>query len=143
MIERKGNLYIPQRIIEHDYIGFTANSVIKSNGALVMGAGAAKVVRDWIKDIDLKLGAKITPGKDYYIIREGNIFAFQTKRHWSEDTPLDLLSKSIDLLDKSARKFPSKTFALNFPAIGHGGIKKELVLAMSKDLPDNVFYYSL
>src|SRR3972149_2861395 len=42
-----------------DLLCFTANATIKTNGALVMGRGAAKEVRDRFPGMGLKLGNTI------------------------------------------------------------------------------------
>jgi len=147
MVEVQGNLYTNEEVEKYDYIGFTANSVVKSNGELVMGKGAALAFKKFFTYIDVAkvFGHKVSQykGKDFYIVVEGNLFAFQTKRHYRDRTPIDLLVRSTALLRASALKYPDKKFALPYPAIGYGGLPKSQVSEIVKHLPDNVFLHTL
>jgi len=127
---------------------FTANNVIKTNGALVMGAGAAKEVRDAWKGVDLLLGEKIARfcGGDYGLIsatinKHQVIAAFQTKRQYNQPAIYDVVRKSTKALDKFARKFPQLVFHLNYPAIGLGKLDQSRIYDIIKVLPDNVLIY--
>ena len=62
-----GNMF--EAFNEADLWLFTANGVIKRNGALVMGAGIAKTVRDKWPGIDLKIGTPlIVTGKHITVL---------------------------------------------------------------------------
>lgn len=139
------NLYSDSEMSKYDYIGFTGNSTINSKGALVMGAGNAKVVRDKFKGIDQRLGEKISNLSRYLIVLDNdtNIFALQTKINWKDKSPIDLVSESINVLCESATQMPNQKFACPFPAVNHGGLSKNIVMPLIEKLPDNVFIYSL
>lgn len=129
---------------KHIYL-FTANSVVTSNGKLVMGAGVAKAVRDTYKGIDTLFGSKIVH-MDVFCLQfvEWNgvwIGAFQTKIDWREASPLNVVQSSINMLTSVANKRPNHTFHLPCPAVNHGGRRIEDILPMLESLPDNVIVY--
>ena len=149
-IER-GNLYTPANLAKYDHVGFTSNGVLKNNGALVMGAGNAKVVRDMFVGIDKRLGDVLrqshTPKGGVYNYRivldtDTNIFALQTKLHWRDNTPMDLLKLSISLLERSALARPHQTFACPLPGIDRGGIDRDVVVALLADI-SNLTWFEL
>lgn len=57
MILRKGEMF--DSLLFCDVLIVTGNSTLKSNGAVVMGRGAAMQMRDRFKDIDKEFGALI------------------------------------------------------------------------------------
>lgn len=140
MIIKHGNLYTRENFDYYDYIGFTANNVVTSRNKLVMGAGNAKQVRDMFKGIDDRFGRKLLGRKSDYLMcldKETRIFAFQTKRHFKNPSPVDLIEKSVNKLNKIARD-TSKMFAVPFPGINHGKLNENDVLRIVEVLPDNV-----
>lgn len=124
---------------------FTGNSVIKSNGALVMGAGVAKVVRDLYPGIDIMFGNQISHYGYYYVLftsYEGKtIGVFQTKVNYRDKTPLSLLKTSVNALGSFAHSNSNMEFHMNYPAIGHGQLLYEDVRGIVEELPDNVYLY--
>ena len=80
-------------------------------------------------------------GQDYYILQHKNIIAFQTKRHYRDNSPIDLVSKSMNRLKFLATVFEDSIFGLPFPAINNGGLNREDVLPMLFSLPDNVLVF--
>lgn len=124
---------------------FTANSTIRKNGALVMGAGVAKVVRDKYKGVDSEFGKNINHHSVFGVkfLKHENTFigAFQTKVNWQEDSPLDVVKVSVHKLMCVAKARPHLTFHLPCPAINHGGKSVEEVLPLLESLPDNVIVY--
>ena len=97
-------------------IAFTANAVIMKKDdqyKLVMGAGAAKRIRDKFLGIDAKLAEEIVKNvndypehtrqvKDYYLsycdYDNLRIFAVQTKKHFKEAGDWDLTVQSLEQL---------------------------------------------
>lgn len=124
---------------------FTANSTIRQNGCVVMGRGNAAVVRDFYKGIDKKFGHVIEHlsvfGVQFVQHNSQWIGAFQTKVHWQDKSPLDLVQRSILHLKTIAEKRPSHTFHLPCPAINNGGQSEDVILPMLECLPDNVIVY--
>lgn len=149
MILVKGMLQYTKGDVGRNIFMFTANSTLKKNGALVMGAGNAKAVRDLYVGIDKLFGnyLKQHSVRTYgvKILRFGNqyIGAFQTKRNWVYNTEIELLEYSTRKLAYIANNHPSYTFHLPYPAISNGGLKVADVQPIidKYELPDNVIVY--
>lgn len=127
---------------EVDYFVITTNAVIKRNGAVVMGAGIAKQVRDQYPGIDVEIGKGIqkvcASGGEYGLILGNKIGVFQVKYHYKHMANLALISQSAKELAAHAEANPDKTYALNYPGIGNGGLAPWLVEPLLEILPDNV-----
>jgi len=127
---------------EVDYFIITTNAVIKKNGAVVMGAGIAKQVRDKYPGIDVDIGRGIKAIRNtqnqYGLIVGNKIGVFQVKYHFKDTANLGLISQSVKELAAHANANPDKTYALNYPGIGNGGLKRWVVEPLLADLPDNV-----
>jgi len=129
------------------YTLITTNSFLKKNGALVMGRGAAKQLRDFMPGIDAKFGQIIGRMGEQYgtFITAERVGAFQVKHFFKDDADLDLIKYSCHMLFKRARKTPDCTYNVNFPGIGNGRLKYEVVysLLLSLQVPPNVFFWLL
>lgn len=140
----KGNVFDHNDL---DFICVTTNSILNKKGELVMGAGIALEAKNLYPELPSVFGIKVSKlgvvGGDYYILQHENILAFQTKRHYREKSPIDLVRKSINRLKFLATVFDDKVFGLPFPAINNGGLKKEDVLPILFVLPDNVLVFEL
>lgn len=124
---------------------FTANSVVKVNGELVMGAGNAKACK-LAHPTSPKLFGELNrtnPDKRVYILKcgLGALASFQTKLDWKNPAPEWLLDESITVLQQLAEKYPAWTFHLPCPAINHGGMSADVVLPKLAVLPNNVLVY--
>lgn len=141
----KKRLTYSRGLVGNNIYMFTANSVIKQNQRLVMGAGCAKPVRDFYPDIDKLFGKKIEHmsrfGVKFVKYKEQFIGAFQTKYDWQEGSPLELVEYSTKYLKFIADNKPEYTFHLPCPAVSHGGCSVEEILPMLEILPDNVIVY--
>lgn len=136
-----GDLYSDENFNNYDFVGFTANSVVKVDGSLVMGAGSAKAVRDKWKGIDKVFGSLVLEKGDRYFIvvdKVSKIFALQTKMHYKDKSPIGLVKKSLAVLKRSAEMYPDKLFAVPFPGISNGGLDREILINVVSTLPDNV-----
>lgn len=145
MILKRQRLLYNKGIVGKEIFMFTANSIVKNNGALIMGAGCARTVRDTFKGIDKLFGDKIKSGEDFNVTfvnyNSQWIGAFQTKLDWRNSSPIDLVRRSILKLYNIAAKRPDWTFHLPCPAVNHGGKSVEEILPMLEPLPDNVIIY--
>jgi len=130
---------------------FTGNGVVKADGALVMGAGFAKQVRDAFPSLDYELGQAIIArgcpqARDGYyygmVLHEhwtGNrIGAFQVKRHYRYNASLQLIRGSVARLHYWCSINPTTPVHLNFPGIGLGGLDRNLVEPALVILPPQV-----
>lgn len=134
-------------------IAFSANSTIDSYGCLVMGAGAAKSVRDSFPDSPDKFGAVISQDasavtEDYYLaeiaIKDMTLLAYQVKRDWKDFTPLMALTKrSLEALVQWHKEHDFPSVVLNCPLIGHTNMagRKQEVFRMVESLLDHPSFY--
>lgn len=140
-------LEYPKDIPEKHVYLFTANHTIKSNGELVMGAGAAKAVKNRYHHSPAAFGALVkgTPQAPVHVYKEGNglLASFQTKEHWSKPSTLELVTASTKRLYAFAELAPDWVFHMNYPAIGYGGLSFEEVNPILEILPDNVILYKV
>jgi len=132
----KGDMWSVFGLVDHFVI--TTNSTIKKNGAVVMGAGIAKQVRDKWPGIDVEIGNAINGVDTYGLILGSDIGVFQVKHFWGDDADVRLIKYSTMELAMHAVANPDRTYALNFPGIGNGGLPYEVVKPIVDVLPDNV-----
>jgi hypothetical protein len=118
------------------------------DGALVMGRGAAKQVRDTYPGIDKVLGDRIrcNPASvlEFVPVNEEHgqyLGWFRVKHHWKSKALLRLIERATKQLSYTAEEFPNTTYHMNFPGIGNGGLEYHSVLTIIKELPDNVLIY--
>lgn len=121
---------------------FTGNSFVKRNGALVMGRGAARQVRDSYPGVDRGFGRHIMHLGEYSIVilGERNLGVFQVKRNFSAKAELELIQNSTAALAAYAETF-QRAIYMNYPGIGNGGLIQTDVAPLLQSLPDNVFLY--
>jgi len=142
MIKRNlhyGDLYKKDRP-EYDWIGFTGNSTINASGGLVMGKGNAYSVRMACPGIAKRMGARIENMSIYHLIfdDESKFFALQTKIDYRKNSPISLVSDSLDKLSEFANANPNVKIALPIPGIGIGGLRVSDVANLINDLPQNI-----
>lgn len=125
-------------------IAVTTNNIIKHDGALVMGGGAAKQAGDHIPGIQYEAGRMIgSLDYGFMVVREPTdatvgFGVFQTKRDCREPSVLSLIERSVDDLWAFALFNPTIEIRLNFPGIGLGGLTADDVTPLLERLPDNV-----
>ena len=129
---------------------FTGNSIVKHNGAIVMGRGAAKQVRDFFPGIDKVFGSSLLQARIDDIYEPSLLFAvegkqmigwFRVKNHWAEPAKLEIIELSCEALTAIAIDCPDKTFHMNYPGIGNGRLDVASVELIVEVLPDNVWLY--
>ncbi len=130
-----------------DLFVITTNAAIKRNGALVMGRGIARQARNRFPGLDAALGRRIlsicgNQGLYGLIISprwpEARLGAFQVKRHYSQLASLELIRHSTAALCAWCVEHPDASVHLNFPGIGNGRLRREDVLPIVAQLPDQV-----
>ena len=138
-----------QELTEKDILLVTCNSYIRTDGALVMGRGAAKEMRDSIKGIDKIFGDVVLRkygnlgkyGVILVVSQKRGLGVFQVKHHFKDKASLDLIKFSVKELIYHAERLGSHIFHLNFPGIGNGRLNKKEVLPLLTNLPDNVIVW--
>ena len=145
MILKHERLSYKRGLVGNEIFMFTANSTIRANGNLVMGAGCAKTVRDTYTGIDKQFGSKIFNLQEFNVTfvkwKEQWVGAFQTKLHWQKESPLYLVEDGVEKLTRIANERPQWVFHLPCPAVNHGGQSVDDVLPLLEQLPDNVIVY--
>jgi hypothetical protein len=121
----------------------TTNSILKRNGALVMGRGAAYEAIEKFPGIDMECGKAIKANdadRKVYGFRliNAHFGIFQTKVNWWDNAEIKVIEYSIKMLAKEARAYPKLRYRLNFPGIGCGGLLNKDVVGFLEILPDNV-----
>lgn len=130
---------------ETDYFVFTGNAIIKNNGALVMGRGIAREVRDRFPNIDLAIGRRMKEYADPYGFLFGKkVCVFQVKHHWQDDADIGLIKHATDCMLNIANDLPDKRFDMNFAGIGNGrrADAYEEIKSILSVLPDNVHIWT-
>lgn len=138
MIIKHGNMFDASKA---DMIFCTTNGVVTKYGALIMGAGAARNMKERHAGIENYFGSKLKAGQvnKYGLIYGKSRGAFQTKYHYNDKSDLDLIMFSAQKLAALASQHPHLTFAVNFPGIGCGGLSRAAVTsAIETILPNNI-----
>jgi len=133
---------------------FTGNPILKNNGAIVMGRGAAKQIRDTYPGIDKSFGLLICKSKHklslwhkntyllwYEITYQQHLGWFKVKDHWAEQAKISIINHSVVALTQMAKIYTDKVFHMNYPGIGNGHLKLSDVEPILIQLPDNVLLY--
>ncbi len=134
-----------------------ANSFIRKNGELTMGAGFALAAAQHYPHLARQAGFALgfsglhlrrfgfrivtnspkTDGKPTYV------GLFQTKLHFKDPSSVDLIAESTDQLRQYALKGKHHTVLhLPFPGVGLGGLAEAEVMPILEDLPDNVVIWT-
>lgn len=124
----------------------TTNAVVRGDGALVMGRGAARRMATLYPWVPYAAGALVENYGNFYgvILLPSNLGIFQVKRHWKNPAEMELIIESSLVLKDLANALPKHMFNLNFPGIGNGGLNRKRVLGeIESILPDNVFVWEL
>lgn len=135
-------------------IAVTTNSVIRSDGSLVMGAGIAKQAIMRHPELSYLAGAAVKkrygqmgmygflgPFSFEYEGQPENIYLFQTKINFTHPSRLSLIEFSVSSLNLYLNQNPGFELAMNFPGIGKGELRMPDVLPIIQRLPDSVSVY--
>lgn len=123
-----------------DIIAVTTNSYINKQCKLVMGRGSALEATKKYPLLQANAAQKITHlGKYGFIIVDG-IGLFQVKYHFGANADLELIKYSCEILNNYVKE-NNKTVSLNYPGIGYGGLSKEVVDPIIRELDNRVTIY--
>lgn len=125
----------------------TTNATIRRDGTLVMGRGIAQQARDRFPGLDKALGRQIlhicgNQGEYGLSVSPrwpvAKLGAFQVKRHYSQPGSPKLIRRSTTALCIWCAKHPNAQVHLNFPGIGNGRLRRDDVLPIVIQLPEQV-----
>lgn len=145
----KANLF--DYLNEFDLVLFSANSVVKANGELVMGAGIAKQFKLRWPSLALDLGSQIVSLRFYGLVISNISFnetfklgAFQSKYSFKDSSSIDLIKRSTEALQQyCSNSHPIQRIAMNMPGIGYGNLQFDEVKLITDELPNSVHIYYL
>ena len=143
MILEKGNMW--------DAFGkgifmITTNPIRRNDGAVVMGRGIALEAKTKYPQLPYDFGRQLDalhPEIDQQyvgpigIYQEVPIWFFMVKNHWKEPARLDIIKDSCFYLAHGFA-WDDTRIDLNFPGIGNGKLKRNDVLPLLEELPNNV-----
>lgn len=143
MILEKGNMW--DVFGETDLFLITTNPIVRKDGAAVMGRGIAKEAATRYPEIQRSFGQLL---ENTNADRQGcnwicrvdwqDIGYFMVKDHWASHADLDIISRSTVSLIELLKDEELDRVDLNFPGTGNGKLKREDVLPIIEQLPDNV-----
>ena len=135
-----GNMW--EMLGQVDWFCITTNAIVKNNGALVMGAGIAKQVRDYQQGIDKICGDVVRQHAVHnlygFIEAMPGLGLFQVKQHFKDKADLGIIRHSVVKMQEHIKNHPGDLYALNFPGIGNGKLQYDEVKPIIDALPDNV-----
>lgn len=149
MIEEQGNIWQSKA----KWICVTTNSVVKSNGELVMGAGIAKEANNLFPGLSKYLGEQISQfGNNPYYYQVSpyrTVVSFPTKWHWKDSSDIELIKISAyqifnNWADYNDEESIVPIVALPRPGCSHGGLswEKEVKPVLDKIfISDNFIVY--
>lgn len=155
---QRGNLFSVINNNGNRIICLTTNNVIKGNGDLVMGAGVALEGANYFPGLPKTAGRLVRKynldNEDYFFLLCFNeswdkkyggrigVGLLQTKRHYKDNSPVSLISNSVDHLVLAAENSPDFMFHSAIPGIGHGNAPYDIVYGITQRCPDNVIFWS-
>jgi hypothetical protein len=133
----------------------TTNATITARGALVIGRGIARQAKERFPGLDVALGRQMQALCGNQAVYEllasprwpaPKLGAFQVKRHYSQPASTSAsLAQALELIRHSTAALcgwcvahPDARVHLNFPGIGNGRLRREDVLPIIAQLPDQV-----
>ncbi|HRQ42154.1 MAG TPA: hypothetical protein PLD25_29900 [Chloroflexota bacterium] len=132
---------------EADLFLITANATTTTRGALVMGRGIARQAKERFPGLDATLGGHIQAlcsNQGIYGLLvsprwpAAKLGAFQVKRHYSQPAIMELIQRSTAALCAWCVEHPDAIVHLNYPGIGNGRLRRENVLPIIAQLPEQV-----
>ncbi len=127
-----------------DLFLITTNPIVTQAGKLVMGRGIAAQMRDNFPGSDVEFAnlVRAFPQRHVMTMYYAPVFDaqlvgfFMVKLHWNAPAHIPTIMRSTAELIEIAPQY--ERIDLNFPGIGNGKLKREDVLPIIEQLPDNV-----
>lgn len=118
---------------------------------LTMGTGAALEARQYHHNIQYHAAREIMRyGLEYrgfwqygFLLIKPNFGIFQVKADWRKLASIALIKQSTEDLYQHATANPLKTYRMNYPGIGAGGLSERDVYPIIRELPNNVWVHKM
>ncbi len=123
-------------------ICITTNGIVKKDGSLVMGKGIAYDAAKRWPWLPKRLGFLVTLyGNVPHLIRQDgfDIISFPTKKHFSDNSDLDLIEESCQYILELVRYWKLYEILLPRPGCGYGNLKWKNVKPILEKYFDNRF----
>jgi hypothetical protein len=150
-----GNIW--DHLHELDVVLVGMNSELDKNGNAIMGKGAALQLKQKWPFLPRVFGKKITQygfEKGFFGVmtaevpimyngttRNIRVGGLQTKYDWASPARLELIGRSIDVLNQHASRFPR--IGITYPGTGPGGLPENLVEPSLHRLASNITVFKL
>ena len=147
MILERGNMW--DVFGKTDLFLITTNPIVRKDGAVVMGRGIASQAKNKFPYLPYHFADRL--GVLNLLFGEGECLVdsigtyekqlvgfFMVKDHWRSPADPAIIGRSVQELLDWLSDTPYKRVDLNFPGIGNGKLKREDVLPIIEQLPDNV-----
>lgn len=130
-----------------DLFLITTNPIQRQDGAVVMGRGIAKQMKDRFPEFPYDFGQYLQNLKSYVSALPPRVGVvgryddqlvgyFMVKDHWRDVALPNVIAESTKHLQDIAANY--QRVDLNFPGIGNGRLKREDVIPLLDPLPSNV-----
>ena len=143
--EKKGDIW---SVWPNEVVVVTTNGVLNKANQLVMGKGIAAEALLRVPSLAYEAGeAILVNGLRYYMltwVSTHSIILLQTKLHWRDPSPLDLVEESLELFGQYAETHENKMFHAPRFGCGNGRLdwEKQVRPLCEQYIPDNVTIWS-
>jgi hypothetical protein len=121
MLEEFGDFWT----IQGDARCITTNGALRSNGNAIMGKGMALQAKQRYSKLEFSLGRLIQKYGNHVFKLGNGLISFPTKRHWREDSDIELIKRSAQELVSILKDDPAKRVLLTRPGCGSGNLNWE------------------
>ena len=138
----RGNIWEFAISTSDSIVVIPTNGVLKTDGALVMGAGLAKQAVERFPNLDFQIGAKVgSLGNHVFFFKAWGVVSFPTKEDWKDDSELSLIARSCEELNSIAIIHPDCAFYIPQVGTGKGHLNWVDVLQVVEDrlVAPNIF----
>jgi len=153
MIEEEQDFWRIAEQQDVDALVCTTNNMVKMNGSLVMGRGIAEQFNAKFKYLAWNWGQIVDKYKDidiedYHLLLDGPrmlghnkfyVVGLQTKFHWKDDSPIELIEASCKNLKKLVDIMQWQKIIMTRPGCGNGGLQWRTVRSKIRKYLDDRF----
>lgn len=98
------------------------NTICKSDGTAVMGAGLALAAAQCFPDLPARYGAALAAGTTRIVVNDHRLLLAPTKNDWRRPAVVDLVHQLLDAVAGWSTAHPAEAVAVAAPGCGRGGL---------------------